>query len=151
MATRSKSSSESTASPTLGAMPSLDDLAKMAKQFKLPGVDVAALVEWQRKDMEALAEANRQAYEGIKTLAERRNQMLRESMAEWQQAAQGLTGADALAQSSAAVQRGMKKAMTDFRELATLEAKARTDAWKVLQQRMQDNMAQLQELMKGKK
>ena len=45
----------------------------------------------------------------------------------------------------------MKKAMKDFQELAALETKTRTDAWKVVQQRMQENMASLQALMKGKK
>ncbi|VIO80418.1 hypothetical protein CI1B_84270 [Bradyrhizobium ivorense] len=44
-----------------GAMPWLGDLKKMAEKFTLPGFDIAALVEWQRKDMEALVEANRQA------------------------------------------------------------------------------------------
>jgi hypothetical protein len=48
------------------AMPWLNDLKKLIEKYQLPGVDVAALVEWQRKDMEALAEANRQASEGIK-------------------------------------------------------------------------------------
>ncbi|HEY5323888.1 MAG TPA: hypothetical protein VIK58_13750, partial [Caldimonas sp.] len=59
------------AKPSL-ALPSFDDLRKLVGRLKLPGVDMAAIVESQRKDMEALAEANRQAYEGIKALAQRR-------------------------------------------------------------------------------
>jgi hypothetical protein len=62
------------------AMPWLNDLKKLIETFQLPGVDVAALVEWQRKDMEALAEANRQASEGIKALVERRNEILQETL-----------------------------------------------------------------------
>ena len=57
----------------------------------------------------------------------------------------------ALAKQGDVLQRGMKKAMKDFQELAALETKTRTDAWKVVQQRMQDNMASMQALMKGKK
>jgi hypothetical protein len=64
-------------------MPWLNDLKKLIEKFQLPGVDVAALVEWQRKDMEALAEANRQASEGIR-LVERRNEILQETLAQWQ-------------------------------------------------------------------
>ncbi len=65
------------------AMPWLNDLKKLIEKFQLPGVDVAALVEWQRKDMEALAEANRQASEGIKALVERRNEILQENSPRW--------------------------------------------------------------------
>src|SRR5690242_6789629 len=65
-------------------LPSFDDLTKMVENFKLPGIDVNAIVESQRKDLEALAEANRQAYEGIKALAQRRNEILQEALQEWQ-------------------------------------------------------------------
>ena len=78
-------------------MPDLGELTQMLKQFKLPGVDVSALVEWQRKDFEALAEANRQAYEGMKALAERRNAILRENLAGWQDSMKGALDKDALA------------------------------------------------------
>jgi hypothetical protein len=46
----------------LSAMPGLDDLRKLVERLQLPGVDVTALIDWQRKDMEAIAEANRQAF-----------------------------------------------------------------------------------------
>lgn len=150
MATRTTKKTAA-AAPATPKLPSLDDLAKMVRQFKLPGIDVAALVEWQRKDMEALAEANRQAYEGMKALAERRNEILRESLAEWQESVRGAIGPDAIAKQTEAIQRSMKKTMADFKELAALEAKARTDAWKVVQARMQENMKNLQQLMQPKK
>ena len=57
----------------LSALPWLEDFKKLAEKFQVPGFDLAALSEWQRKDMEALAEVNRQAYEGIKALASRRS------------------------------------------------------------------------------
>lgn len=149
MATSKKTTARGSAADPL-KLPSLDDFAKMARQFKLPGVDVAAFVEWQRKDMEALAEANRQAYEGMKALVERRNEILREHIATWQDSMKDAIGADALAKQSKAMEQAMKKAMADFKELAALETKARTDAWKVVQQRMQDNMKNLRELMQPK-
>lgn len=133
-----------------GAMPWLDDLKKLAEQFKLPGIDVAALVEWQRKDMEALAEANRQASEGIKALVERRNEILQETLAQWQSAVKNATSSDAMSKQAEAVRQGVEKAFTNFRELSELEAKARTNAWTVVQQRMQDNLTSLQKLLQPK-
>ena len=50
--------------------------------------------------MEALAEANRQAYEGIKALAQRRNEILRAALVEWQEAIKDATGKDALSKNA---------------------------------------------------
>ena len=149
MATTKKTSS--TIPGMTGELPSLADLTKLAEQFKLPGVDVSALVEWQRKDLEALAEANRQAYEGMKALAQRQAEILRENLSEWQGAMQGAVSPDALAKQSDAAKRGVQQAIDNFRELAAMETETRTNAWKVVQDRMQENMANLQKLMQGKK
>ncbi|GAA4351022.1 phasin family protein [Variovorax defluvii] len=131
-------------------MPPLADLAKLMEQYKLPGVDVGALVEWQRKDMEALAEANRQAYEGMQALAQRRSEILRDTLAQWQQALGSMASPDALAQQSETARRGIEQAMADFRELAEMEAQTRNNAWKVVQDRLQENMANLQKLLQPK-
>ena len=64
-------SKKTTAATDIPGIPSLNDLSKLAEQFKLPGVDVSAIVEWQRKDLEALAEANRRAYEGVQAATQR--------------------------------------------------------------------------------
>ena len=42
------------------------DVAKMIEQFKLPGVDMSAIVQARRKDIEALVEANKAAYESMR-------------------------------------------------------------------------------------
>ena len=75
----------------------LDDIKKLTEKFQLPGVDVAALVDWQRKDMETLVEANRQAYEGVRALIERRNEILQETLAQFQAAVKDATSSEAIA------------------------------------------------------
>ena len=152
MATSAKktAAAKSNTNNPLGDMPSLEDLGKLVQNFKLPGVDIDALVEWQRKDMEALAEANRQAYEGMKALAARRSEILRESLAQWQEALKNVAGQDAAARNADAAKRGVQQAMDNFRELAELEAQARSNSWKVVQDRLQENMANLQKLLQPK-
>ncbi|GAA5233649.1 phasin family protein [Verticiella sediminum] len=145
MATSKKSTESTPRNPM--ELPTLDELKSLIGQFKLPGVDVNALAEWQRKDLEALAEANRQAYEGMKALAQRRTEMLREALTEWQENLKESTGKDAFAKQSEAAQRGMQQALDNFRELAEMEAQARNDAWKVVQERINENMANLQKLL----
>jgi len=126
------------------------DFGKLAEKIKLPGIDVAAIVESQRKDMEALAEANRQAYEGIKALAQRRNEILQEALVQWQDAMKDATGKDVLSKRAEMAKKGVQQAIANFRELAEMEAQSRSKAWKVLQDRFQENVANLQKLLKPK-
>ena len=151
MATRKNTpTAAAPSSPSPTGIPSLDDLGQLIRKYQLPGIDVAAIVEAQRKDMEALTEANRLAFEGIKTLAERRTEILKESLAQWQAALQGASGEGGIAKVTEAVKQGVQQAATHFKELAELEAQTRGEAWKVMQDRFQENVANLQKLLQPK-
>ena len=130
--------------------PWLDDIKKLTEKFQLPGVDVAALVDWQRKDMETLVEANRQAYEGVRALIERRNEILQETLAQFQAAVKDATSSEAIAKQAEAGRQGVEKVIANIRELAEMEAQSRNNAWKVVQDRMQENLANLQKLLQPK-
>ena len=130
--------------------PWLDDIKKLTEKFQLPGVDVAALVDWQRKDMETLVEANRQAYEGVRALIERRNEILQETLAQWQAAVKDATSSEAIAKQAEAGKQGVQQVIANIRELAEMEAQSRNNAWKVVQDRMQENLANLQKLLQPK-
>ncbi|MFT4193727.1 TIGR01841 family phasin [Ottowia sp.] len=143
--------SKKTTAADIPGIPSLNDLAKLAEQFKLPGVDIGAIVEWQRKDLEALAEANRRAYEGVQAAAQRRAQMLRETFTQLQGLMAQAAGKDALAKQSEAAQRGVQQAMDNFRELAQMDARTLSDSWQAVQDRLNENMANLQKLLTPKK
>src|ERR1700752_1775348 len=123
-----------------GVFPGFEDIKKLIEKFQLPSVDIDALIDWQRRDMEALTEMNRQASEGIKALVERRNEILRETLAEWQAAVKEATGAEVISKRAEVAKQGIEKAVANFRELSEMEAQARNNAWKVVQDRMQENM-----------
>jgi phasin family protein len=146
METESKQSTAADAS----AMPWLQDLKRLTEKYQLPGVDVAALVDWQRKDLEALAEANRQAFEGTKALIDRRNEILKDTLAQWQATVKDATSAEAVSKQAEAVKQGIEKAVANFRELSEMEAQARNKAWKVVQDRIQENSSSLQKLLQPK-
>ena len=128
----------------------LDDIKKLTEKFQLPGVDVAALVYWQRKDLETLVEANRQAYEGVRALMERRNEILQETLAQFQAAVKDATSSEAIAKQAEAGKQGVQQVLANIRELAEMEAQSRNNAWKVVQDRMQENLANLQKLLQPK-
>ena len=133
-----------------GPAAAASDFGKIIEKFKLPGVDVAAIVESQRKDMEALVEANRLAFEGIKALAKRRNEILKESLAEWQAGSKDSTGKGGLSKQADLAKKGVEKAIASIRELAEMEAASRSQAWKVVQDRFQENLATVQKLLRRK-
>jgi phasin family protein len=89
-------------------------------------------------------------YEGIKALAQRRNEILQEALVEWQEAMRDATGKDALAKNAERAQRGVQRAIANFQELAEMEAKSRSKAWKIVQDRFQENLANLQKLLQPK-
>src|SRR6201982_2955680 len=142
--------SRQSTSPDAGVFPGIEDLKKLIEKFQLPSVDIDALIDWQRRDMEALTEANRQASGGIKALVERRNEILRETLSEWQAAIKDATSAEAMSKRAEAATQGMQRESANFRELSEMEAKARNNAWKVVQERMQENMVNLQKLLQPK-
>ena len=146
-----KAARKTIASPAVKArgLP-LGDLGKTLGRFKLPGIDIAAIVESQRQDMETLAEANRQAYEGIKALAERRNQMLKEAFGKWQEAMKGASGTEMITKQAELARQGLQDTIANVRELAQMEAKSRKEAWKVVQDRFEENLAKLKKLLQPK-
>jgi phasin family protein len=142
--------SRQSTSPDASVFPGIEDLKKLIEKFQLPSVDIDALIDWQRRDMEALTEANRQASEGLKALVERRNEILRETLAEWQAAVKDATSVEAITKRAETAKQGVQKAIANFRELSEMEAQSRNNAWKIVQERMQENMATLQKLLQPK-
>jgi phasin family protein len=148
--TTRKATAAAAPASTDNVLPSLDDLARLLERLRLPRIDAEALLEWQRKDLEALAEANRQAYEGIKALVERRDEILRDTLAPWKEALRDAAGKEAIARQSESAQRGVQQVIDHIRELSEMEAQARSNTWKVVQDRMQESMASLQKLLQPK-
>ena len=136
------------ANPTTPDTQAFGDIGRLIERFvQMPGINVDGLVEWQRRDLAALAEANRQAYDGIKALVERRDDILKETLAQWQDTLQNAVGSDALAKRAESAKAGVKKSLDLARELADLESQGRSNVWKVVQDRLQENMASLQTLL----
>src|ERR1700743_3919883 len=58
------------------------DVSKYLGDFKVPGVDVETLVASQRKNIEALTQANKLAFEGFQALFKRQVEIARQSIEE---------------------------------------------------------------------
>jgi len=112
--------------------------------FKLPGVDLKSIVEAQRADIRAVALANKRAYDCMKTLAKRQDEMLRAATADWRVAVRALAAMDAdrlLARRTALARQAIRKALADVRELADTGARSQAEAWQAIGTRQRDNLS----------
>lgn len=121
------------------------DFGKILEQFKLPGVDMNAIMEARRKDIEALVQANQQAIENAQALGKRQAEMLQQAVTEFQSAL-GEAGASAGRQGELAKQ-ALEKTLANLRELAEMAAKSQAQAAAAADQRFRENLEDLKKLM----
>ncbi len=71
------------------------DLSKFAGDFKMPGIDMDAMLAAQQKNLQAVAEANKLAVEGLQAVAKRQTDVLKQSMEEMAATMQQMMTSDA--------------------------------------------------------
>jgi len=120
-------------------MPSFD-FTTLMKDFKLPGVDLAAIMDREKKNIEALAEANRVAFEGWQALVRRQAEILQESI---KQAVGTMQGEDAGTKRMDLATHAFQTAFSNMRELAEMAAKSQKEAFDIIRKRVEDNLAAL--------
>jgi phasin family protein len=130
------------------------DFTKMMEQFRLPGVDMSAVIEARRKDIEALTEANKLAYEGIQAMVQKQQEIFARTMQQLQSAAQQYSTAgspaEAMARHSEFVQQSLHQALANMRELAETAQKAQAEALAVIGKRAEQNVKEAGELLQPK-
>ncbi|MFQ5775468.1 MAG: phasin family protein [Kiloniellaceae bacterium] len=128
------------------------DFGKLTEQFKLPGVDSKALIESQRRNIEAVTQANRVALEGMQAIVQRQVEILRQAMDETTKAVRELAKpgqpAEKWAVQTAVVKEAYELGLANLRELAELSAKSNTEAADVLTHRFADSLDELKGALK---
>ena len=123
----------------------LGEIARTVEQFKLPGLNAGALLDGRRKDIEALAEANRIALDGVQELARKQGQVLQATLQELQTLVREVPAS--LVQDptkvGGLVQKVLQETFGNMRDLAELARKSQTDAFQVVNKRVQHNIEEL--------
>jgi phasin family protein len=129
-----------------------DELIKMLAQYKVPGVNMDALVASQRDNLEALATANRAALEGMKAVAEWEVKILRETMEEITNAVGELAKAgspkDVVAKQADLAKHAFQAAITNMRELAEIVNKAHQEATDAITERVTESLDEIKDVLK---
>jgi phasin family protein len=118
------------------------DVTKAFGDFRLPGLDVEAIVAIQRKNLEALTQANQLAVEGVRALAQRQAEIAQQAFAGASALFQAWTQPGApeerLAKNADVAKQAFEKGLADARELSELTAKASTDVFSVITKRVSE-------------
>jgi phasin family protein len=123
------------------------DFTKMMGDFKVPGVDMNSMMETQRKNFEALSEANNLAMEGMQAVAQRQAEILRQGMEEMSTVMQQMMAAgapqDRVAKQSEVMKSQFEKMVANMRELSEMLAKSNTEAADVLTKRISNQLDEM--------
>ena len=136
--------------PTLP--PEMDPM-RLLSEMRLPMMDVQALADAQRRNLEALSAANRVALEGAQAVARRHMEILQQSMAEMTDAVRGATSGtpqDQATKQAEMLKSSYEKAVTNMKELADLIQKSNSEALTVLNRRFSDAMDEVRGLVAKK-
>src|SRR5688572_13689859 len=128
------------------------DLTKVMADFRLPTVDVEAVVASQRKNIEALTQANQLAVEGVQAVARRQVEIARQAVEEYTSLLRELSTPvapeDRLAKQVDVVKGAMEKGLANARELAELATKANTEAFNVINKRFTEGLDEVRDFAK---
>lgn len=153
---KSKSKTE-TGTPATGssAMPFMPDfdISKMFGDMKLPAAmpGMEQLVGAYRRNMEALAEANRVALEGAQAVARRNVEIMQTTMAEMTEQLRGMSATDApqarASKQAELLKHAYENAVANLRELGDLVQRSNGEAVEKLNRRFSEAMDEMKQLI----
>jgi phasin family protein len=123
------------------------DVTKMFADFRFRPFDVEAVWAAQRRNIEALSQANQLAVEGVHALAKRQIEMTQQTLEDFstlvREMAQPVSTEDRIAKHTEFTKKMIDKGLTHGREVAALAAKAGTEATEVLQKRTTEGLDEM--------
>jgi phasin family protein len=123
------------------------DFEALLKQFSVPNVDARAIMEAQKKNIEALVAANQKIAESMQKIAQQEQKIVQEAISDWTAAAGKVKGdgdieAQTALQTEAAI-KAVEDGIKHMRNFAELVAKAQIDSMTILNKRMDESIAEL--------
>jgi len=126
------------------------DVTKMFADFRFRPFDVEAVWAAQRRNLEALSQANQAAVEGVQALARRQIEMTRETFegfsSLFRDLAQPVSPEDRIAKNTEYVKQMLEKGVSHGREMATIATKAGSDAAEILHKRATEGLDELRSI-----
>jgi len=131
------------------------DVTKMLGDVKIPGFDLQAVMDAQRKNIEALNAANQAAVQGMQAVAQRQAEILSQSMSEVSTVAQQLASSasnpqEMTTKQAELIRKAFEQALANMRELAEMVSKSNTEAFAIINKRVTESLQELKSLVAAK-
>ena len=125
------------------------DITKYLTEFKVPGVDVDTIVRNQRKNIEAVSQVNKLAYDGAQAVMRRQAEILRQTMDEVAQMAKDMTdpgtAQDKAAKQTELAKDAFERMLGNMREMGEMVTKANAEAFDLLNKRFTQSMDEVRD------
>jgi phasin family protein len=122
-------------------------IARMMQGFALPDVDISALVDNQRRNIEAMSKAAQLTNEAATEVSRRQLEIFRTSS---EQLAAMFRDMKLSSQQRREISvKAFEAAVTSARELAEMTAKSNQEVFELAKQRMTDNLEQMRKMFSG--
>ena len=128
------------------------DVTKMMADFRFRPFDVEALMACQRRNIEALSQANQLAVEGAQAVARRQIEVARQALEDvsslFRDMVQPGSTEDRIAKNTEYAKQMLEKSISHGREITMLATKAGTEAADVLRKRASEGLDEWREMAK---
>src|ERR1700756_2737929 len=128
------------------------DVTKMFADYRFRPFDVEAVWAAQRRNIEALSQANQLAVEGVQALARRQIELTRETFEGFstllRDLAQPASAEDRIAKNTEYAKQMLEKGVNNGREITMLANKAGSEAADVLRKRATEGLDEFRDLAK---
>jgi phasin family protein len=125
------------------------DFTKMLQDAKIPGFDLNAVMATQKRNFDALTEANRRAAAGFQSIAKRQAEIFQDSIKELSAASKdALSGASPEANAAKQAELAKKvldRALANAREIAEMATKANAETFDIINKRALEGMEELKQ------
>ena len=122
-------------------------IARMMQSFKIPDIDISALVENQRRNIEAMSKAAQLTNEAATEVSQRQLEIFRSSSEHLAAMLRDMKLSSDQRREIAA--KAFEAAATSARELAEMTAKSNKDVFDLVRQRMADNFEEIRKMFPG--
>lgn len=130
----------------------LFDMSKFVGDFKVPNVDVDALMVAHRKNLEALSSANQAAFEGLQSLARRQAELIRQGFEDTTNLVNSVVAQqspeDRVAKQAEVTKATLERNVANLKELTELAARANYQAIEFISNRISEGLEELRSLVK---
>jgi phasin family protein len=114
------------------------DFAKLIESCQISGVDMMSLIDMEKKNIDALIEVNRSAYDGWQNLMVRQAEVFQETM---KAIAVEARDEAAVGRRTEIARQGFEKALANMRKLAETATESQKQTIEILRRRFEEGMA----------